>query len=138
MQSFASKKNVKSGIRARKRAKTKTFQNSYKAQHRVFLRWRHELTTMRLRARAKGDTKARIELAGLLSPGVVLGDGSLWMLAVGSAGRRETRSLFSGKVSRRVKGRRRQDGMYFGPRQGNGVCLLKPRPAVRFFGAKAR
>ena len=108
----------------------------YKGQRRVLERWRYELTTMRLRARARGDRLARIELEGFLAPGVMLGDGSLWMLVLGSAGRREARALFAGKAVKPAKRRRHQDGMYFGERQGNGLCLLKPRPKTRFFGAR--
>lgn len=111
------------------------FEVGYKGQHRVLVRWHKNLKAMRLHARARGDQRACIALSGIMAPGIRLGDGSLWVMSVGPAGRREIRELSSGQVQRRTKQRKRPEGLYFGTRQGHGVCLLKPRRTTRFFGA---
>lgn len=110
------------------------FEVSYKGQRRVLQRWQPNLKAMRLHARAKGDQRARIALSGIMAPGIELGDGSLWVLTVGLAARMEIRKLSTGQVRRRTKQRKRPEGLYFGTRQGHSVCLLKPRPQLRFFG----
>jgi hypothetical protein len=111
------------------------FDTGYKGQHRLFLRWRRELTAMRLHARAQGDHLARMELSGILAPGIVYRDGSTWVLIAGQRGRAGNREMATGKVRRHVKQRRRPEGVYFGSRQGHSVCLVKPRRETRYFGA---
>lgn len=105
--------------------------SGYKGQRRVLQRWKGPLEHMRLISRARGDRKARICLSGLMAPGVTLGDGSLWMLPLGRAGRREERQLRRGRAPRQVKRTRKPDGLYFGSYQGLPLRMLKPRAQAR-------
>ena len=90
---------------------------------------------MRLHARAQGDHLARMELSGILAPGIEYADGSTWVLIPGPDGRAGNRELSTGKVRQHIKQRRRPEGTYFGSRQGHSLCLLNPRRETRYFGA---
>lgn len=106
-------------------------QSGYKGGRRVLVRWHRELTGMLLHARARGDQGARIDVDGIVSPGVEYSNGSVWILALGRQERKEERQLRTGKVPHKVKRKRRPEGVYFGQRQGGPVCLLKPRVQTR-------
>jgi hypothetical protein len=108
-------------------------QLGYKGQRRVLQRWKGPLVRMRLAARARGDRAAHIRLTGLLAPGVALGDGSLQVLLLSRAERREARQLQRSSPGKRQATRRerRPQDLYFGLYQGRHLRLLKTRRQTR-------
>jgi hypothetical protein len=117
---------------ARHRSKRAGFQRTvgYVAQKRIFVRFKAVLVRMRLYQRARGDVHARIALTGFCTPGLWMSNGSLWVLCLSRAERREERALRTG-IKRGNAQRKKRPANVFRFTQDTGVVrLLKARVRV--------
>lgn len=103
----------------------------YVAQKRIFVRFKAKLVRMRLHERARGDLRARIQLTGFCTPGLRLSSGSLWVLSLSRAERREERALRTGIKRPNALAKQPATGVVRVSTGSGVVRLLKSRPQTR-------